>query len=134
MPQMADITVKKNDGTTDIVYVAKQPSAGDRVSAVWRSDANAAPYAGLKPEFKLSSRSNADGSVRRCDFVGAYTGFATDSTTTISSAIGKVTLQGTVSVSQTLPAADINEGVSQLTNLIVSALMRQCLKDGFAPT
>jgi len=55
MPSMANITVKKNDGTTDATYTALTPSAGDKVSAQWRNNsqstiaANRAAYA-LKAE------------------------------------------------------------------------------------
>lgn len=35
MPNMANITVKKADGTTDVVYTALTPSAGDKTSARW---------------------------------------------------------------------------------------------------
>jgi hypothetical protein len=134
MPSIADITVKKNDGTTDIVFAAKVPSSGDSVSALFRSDANAAPYAGLKPEFKISSRWNGAKDARRLDFVGTYNSYATDSTTTISSKIGTVTLTGSIAIPQSIPSADINEGVSQLTNLLVSSLIRSCFQTGFAPT
>jgi hypothetical protein len=134
MASMADITVKKNDGTTDIVFAAKVPSSGDTVNALWRSDANAAPYPGLKPEFKLSSRWNADKTARRLDFVGTYHSYYTDSATTVSSKLGTIVFTGSVAIPQQLPSADINEGVSQLTNLLVSTLVRTALKEGFAPT
>lgn len=134
MASIADITVKKNDGTTDIVYAAKVPSSGDTVNALWRSDANAAPYAGLKPEFKLSSRWNADKTARRLDFVGTYHSYSTSTDSGISSKIGTIVFTGSMAIPQSLPAADINEGVAQLTNIIVSSLIRTSLKDGFAPS
>lgn len=134
MPAIADITVKKNDGTTDIVYAAKVPSSGDNTAALFRSDAHAAPYAGLKPELNVASKWNGDKTVRRVNLLGKYHAYATDSTTTISTKIGSITMDLTFALPQSIPQADIDEGVSQLSNLINSALIRSCLKAGFAPT
>jgi hypothetical protein len=134
MPAIADITVKKNDGTTDIIYVAKVPSSGDNSPAIFRSDAHAAPYAGLKPELVVSSKWNGDKTVRRVSMLGKYNSYATDSTTSISMKIGQVTMDVTFAIPQSLPQADIDEGVSQLSNLVSSTLLRSCLKAGFAPT
>jgi hypothetical protein len=41
MPTMASITVKKADGTTDIVYDALAASGGDNSPAAWRQDTGA---------------------------------------------------------------------------------------------
>lgn len=38
MPTMANITVKKADGTTDIVFDAIAGSGGDTSAARWRQD------------------------------------------------------------------------------------------------
>jgi transcriptional regulator of met regulon len=40
MPAMANITVKKADDTTDVIYVAISPSAGDKVPAIWQVTAS----------------------------------------------------------------------------------------------
>lgn len=134
MPTMVDITVKKNDGTTDVVYVAKVPSSGDTVEAYWRCDANAAPYAGLKPEFRMSSRWNSAKTARRCNVTGVYPSVVTDSTTSTSSALGKIIFDGSFIIPQMVSQTDIDEAVSQLSNLLTSTLIRSSLKAGFAPT
>lgn len=134
MPAMADITVKKNDGTTDIVYVAKSPSAGDSSPAAWRSDAAGAAYAGLKPEFRFLSKWNGARTVRRCDVVGVFPSTVVNTTTGVTEAIGKVVFEGSFAIPQMIPQADIDEAVSQLSNMFSSVLMRSCFKAGFAPT
>lgn len=55
MPTMANITVKKFDGTTDIVFDALSGSGGDGSPAVWRQDTGAAAGlpVGLRKSFKL---------------------------------------------------------------------------------
>lgn len=130
---MADITVLKNDGVTNIVYVAKAPSAGDNVPAIWRSDAHPAPYSGLKPEVRFVSRYNGPKTARRCSITGVYTSYATDSTTGVSSAIGRVVMDISVTAPTMVSQADIDEAVSQLTNFLTSTLIRSSLKVGFAP-
>jgi hypothetical protein len=131
---MADITVKKNDGVTDILYVQKVPSSGDNVEAYWRSDAATAAYAGLKPEFRMATKWNQAKTARRCNIVGVYPSVAVDSTTTVSTAIGKVIAEVSFIIPQMVPQGDIDEAVSQISNLINSALIRSSLKAGFAPT
>lgn len=38
MPTLSNITVKKNDGTTDVIYTGVAPSAGDKSPAVLRNN------------------------------------------------------------------------------------------------
>lgn len=42
MPAMADITIKKADALTDVVYKSRQPSAGDGSPARWSPDTTGA--------------------------------------------------------------------------------------------
>lgn len=135
MPAMADITVKKNDGVTNIVYAAKVPSSGDDGSAMWKSDAAVHPYTGLKPEVRMRSRYTGDRKKRISEIIGTYLSYATDTTTGVSSARGGVKVQLTVTVDQEIAQADIDEGISQLTNFIVDpTTIRVALKQGYAPT
>lgn len=134
MPAMADITVKKNDGTTDAIYVAKTPSAGDSVPAVWRYDAATPAYVGLKPEYRMQTKWNGNRTARRAEITGVYASVVTDSTTTVQSSIGKIVFDVSVAMPQSIPQADIDEAVSQFSNMINSTLVRSCLKAGFAPT
>ena len=57
MPSMASITVKKYDGTTDIVFDALSASGGDNSPAVWRQDtgATAGLPVGLRSLFRLGT-------------------------------------------------------------------------------
>lgn len=134
MPAMADITVKKNDGTTDFVYVAKSPSAGDSVPAVWRGDAATASYAGLKPEIRMVSKWNGARTVRRVELTGVYPSVVTDTTTGAQSALGRVIIEVNVAAPQMLPQGDIDEAVSQILYLASTTLAKSCFKTGFAPT
>lgn len=136
MPQMANITVKKNDGTTDIVYTAKSPSAGDSVPAVWRADSvGSAPS--HRPEYRLMSKNTRKGGEEAREMRGTYKypQLVTDTNLgglTIVKRDALISFNGVFP--KDMPAADINEAVSQAFNLFVSTLNKDSCKDGFAPT
>lgn len=131
MPQMADITVKKNDDTTNVVYTSKAPAAGDNTPAIWRNE-TVGTAAAHRPELRLSSKDGGDGKSRKMRSTFAWPQIATNSTTGIVSVVEKSSFATDFTLSKTMTQADINECVSQYANLLASALIKQCLKDGFA--
>lgn len=135
MPQFADITVFKNDGITNAVYVGKSPAGGDTSSAIWKYDGHSAPYVGLKPQLSLSSRWNGAKTARRMQVDFAYHGFATDSTTGISSKTGTIPFSTTCAIPQSvLSQSDIDEAVAQYANLLKATLIQACMKSGYSAT
>lgn len=133
MPSMANITVKKNDGTTDIVWTAACPSSGDGVAAIWRSETVGTAPAHY-PVFELKSRNNAQKTVRRMDVVAVYPQIATDSTTSLTSVVNRIPLTLSMAIPTGVPAATVNEAVSQFANLLASTLVKDSFKAGYAPT
>lgn len=135
MPAMASITVKKFDGTTDIVYDALSASGGDGSPAVWRQDTGAAAGlpVGLRPILKLSSTWNGPKTARQMkyNFVMPYA--VQDSTTTKYSATDRIVADGIITLPQAIPAANINE-VYQLLNLLAATLVKQSVAAGYSPT
>lgn len=131
MPTQANITVKKNDGTTDIVWTAVQASGGDKSPAIWRSN-TIGTAAGQRPEIRMEARSNGDQTARRIDISATYPSLATGSDGSIN-----VANRGNLQASAVLPLgmldADLNEFVSQTVNLISSTLFKDALKAGYAP-
>lgn len=136
MPSMASITVKKYDGTTDIVYDVVAASGGDGSPAVWRQDtgANAALPIGLRNLFKLWTVSNGPKTARQAkfNFVSPYA--LQDSTTTRFSASDRVVIEGIMTVPQAMPATNINEAIYQACNLLASSLVKQAAAAGYAPS
>lgn len=132
MPQMANITVKKNDGTTDIVWTQKVASAGEKSAAIWRSDTVAAAAAN-RPSMTAVSQPNGPRTARRVTVKISYPSLVTGTD-------GKVSITDTaiLSVEAVVPLGmadtDVNEWASQSANLIASALMKDTFKSGFAPT
>lgn len=133
MPSMGNITVKKADGTTDIVWTAAAPSAGDSVPAVWRSN-TVSNVMGHRPKASLLVRDNAAKTGRVFQGAVMYPHTFTDSGS------GKITLLATTPIrfEGTLPAgvplAELKEAIYQAGNLFVSALMRAALEEQYAPT
>lgn len=130
MPQMANIIVKKNDGTTDATYTALIPSAGDKTPAIWKNQAVGTASA-HRPELKIMSRDNGPSTARRV--VGTYTyptlATGSDGKTYVSD---RVVIDFNAAIPKGMPDADVNEAVSQGCNLIASSLVKDQLKTGYA--
>jgi hypothetical protein len=135
MPTMASMTVKKYDGTTDIIYDAVSASGGDGSPAVWRQDTGAAAAlpVGLRNVFKFWTLWNGSKSARQSkfNFVSPYA--LQDSTTTKYSASDRVVIEGIMTVPQALPATAINEAIYQACNLLAQSLIKQSAAAGYAP-
>jgi hypothetical protein len=133
MPQMADITVKKNDGTTNVVYTALSPSSGDGTPAIWKSQ-TVGTAAAHQPELRLASRDAAKGARRALRGTYQYPQIATNTTTSTTSVIDRANADFNVNIPKGMATADVNEFVAQATNLFASALVVACLKAGYSAT
>lgn len=133
MAAIANIVVKKNDGTTDITYSAVVGSGGDKSPAIWRS--TSVGYAsGHQPEVKMSARPNGAGNGRRVDINYVYPMLLTDGNTGLTTVTTKATATVSVFVPADMQTVDVDEAVSQMVNLLSSTLFKSSLKSGFAPT
>jgi hypothetical protein len=136
MPAMASMTVKKFDGTTDIIYDALSASGGDSSPAVWRQDtgAVAALPVGLRAAFKLATTWNGPKTARQTKFNYVRPYAVQDSTTTKYSASDRVVIDGIMTVPMAIPSTDINEAIYQACNLLAQSLVKQAASSGYAPT
>lgn len=132
MPNMADITVKKYDGTTDVIYKAIQGAAGDGIPALWRVEA-IGTVAGNRPVFSLSSKFTADRKARVVDWSLQYPETVTNSTTGVISVRLRDLHRGTLIISLDGNDSTHQEASAQSANLLKSALIQACLVSGFAP-
>lgn len=64
MPNMANIVVKAANGTTDVTFTGIQPSAGDKVPAMWRDNA-ASTVPSNRPTLSVSGQYNGPKTARR---------------------------------------------------------------------
>lgn len=131
MPQMANITVKKADGTTDVLYTAATPAAGDKSAAVWKNKTVGTTNA-QNPSFTCVSADNGTRKARRLRTTFNWPKTRLDSG-------GNVIVQGGASgesshlIPQDMTPAEIAEYVAQYANLLSSALIKSAFNDGYAP-
>lgn len=132
MANMANITVKAANGTTDVIYVAKTPSSGDKTPALWKVDAASTKPIG-RPSVSVVADANSGASVRYMTINSYQPVLSTD-----SSGNAVVTDNPGMSTRVTLPQrvdqTKLDELVAQHANLLTSALMQQMLKEGYAAT
>lgn len=133
MPNMADITIKKADGTTDITYTALTPSSGDKVPAQWRVE-SLGTVAGNRPTLTVSARFSQDRKARLVEGRVVLPETFTDSTTGIISVRNREMLSFNSVIHLDASDSFVNELAAQSANLLKSALMQSVLKTGYAPS
>lgn len=133
MPAIANVTVKKNDNTTDIIFTAVVPSSGDGTPAVWRSQ-SVGSAASHQPEIRLGSKTGGNGTKRVLRATYVYPQIATNTTTGVTSVIDRVVASVDWQIPLGMTATDVNEAVSQFAHLLATTLMKDSVKSGFAPS
>jgi hypothetical protein len=131
MPQMANITVKASNGTTDVIYNGIVPSAGDKVPARWAAVA-ASPIQMHRPTLSLVMRDNGPRNGRVFSAVFKMPIIETVNGIPTVVATFPMTISGTVPTN--VDSAKVKEGIYQGTNLFVAALFRQQLEEGYSAT
>lgn len=133
MPQIADITVKKADGTTDVVYKAITPAAGTS-PAVWKNQ-TVGVSVGQQPELRCASkgRTNKGTPFRDVSLSYKYPKAVQNTTTGELSLSEGFSFSGALHINTTMPQADVKEAAYQLGNLIASALIKSVGESGYAP-
>lgn len=133
MPAIANITVKKNDGSTDIVWTGVQPSSGDGTPATFKSQTVGSALA-HQPELRVSGRDGGKGVSRVMRATFRYPQIATNTTTGVTSVVGFANGTVEMTLPKSMASTDVNEAVSQLANLLASTLIKSSFKEGFAPS
>lgn len=131
MPQIANITVKAANGTTDVVYSAMTPSSGDTTPALWRAEGSGAS-ASLRPTLSLLSKWNGPKTARRV--TGNFQYPQTATVDGVETVINRVPVEFSFLIPQAVPDTVIAEAVAQAANLINSTLVKDSIKAGFSPT
>lgn len=133
MPNMADVTIKKADGTTNVIYVKKAPASGDRTNAVWTADAESAIHA-HRPEFKMSTRSNQNGTKPARLATAVFKFPVVETVSGIPTVVATVPMRMEITLPTNVDSTKVNEAIAQGTNLLTATLIRDSFKEGFAPT
>lgn len=131
MPAAANITVKKNDGTTDVIYSTQQGEAGDK-PAVWYAPALGATAA-TRPELRISTKPLPNGKRRvKGTYMMPYS--VLNSTTGVTMVDRALMGDFSCTFDPNIPTNISDEGASQLANLVASALVKAMFKEGQAAT
>lgn len=129
MPNMSNITVK-NNAATDVVFTAAAPSSGDRNPAVWRN--NTPAVMGHRPKFQFSTRNNAAGTGRI--FEATFDGPIVETVNGTTVVVARTPLRASGTLPTNVAAAKVLDNYVLFSNLLVSALVRQAIEEGYAPT
>lgn len=132
MPAAANITVKKNDGTTDIVYTLVSASGGDKSPFIARSQ-TAVGTVGQQPYISVQSRSNGDNTARRVEGKVVFPSVYTDTAQSLTKIRSTAILEFSAVLPLDIANADALEFAAQSTNLLAAALMKSTLAVGYAP-
>lgn len=130
MPTMADISVLNKAGAS-VVYVAKVPSAGDKTPARWVLDA-AHSIQGFRPTFTVGTRNNGSQNARVFELNGSFPIIQTINA--VDSVAAKMTMQVTATLPTNADSTKVSDGYVQMSNAMVSVLLRAVADSGYAPT
>lgn len=128
MPQMANITVKKADGTTDQVWTAVQPSAGLKSPAVWENQSVGTTRA-TRPTFALRAMDNGPSTARKVEGTVLWPAAGTDAYGR-SVVVDRIPISFTATVPNNVTLNISGEAVAQAFNLFASALVVECVVEG----
>jgi len=131
MPQLSNITIKKADGTTDVVYTGLSPAAGDKTPSMHRAEtAHAQPA--LRPTMELSGQFNGPRTARRMNGTYKYPHVVTLSgvDSAPNSSVGNVSFVAP----QAVDSASQAEAVHQFLNMLSSAEFKAAFLAGYSFT
>lgn len=127
MPTLANITIKKHDGTTDIVYTGIKPGVLPSDPAIWQTILGTA--VAHRPDLRYSVKPTG-ATTKDVRMSYQYPSLSTNSTTGITSVIARQKFVGIWTLDQSAPQVDVNEFSAQLARLIAHQTMIDALKNG----
>lgn len=133
MTAAASMTVKKNDGTTDVTYNLLAASGGDKSPAVYRNTA-AVGTGGQQPQITIQSRDNGDKTARRVDINFVFPSVYTDTASSLTQIRSKVVATLSVAIPLNVTSTDAVEAGAQFAHLLNTAQVIAVLQNGYAPT
>lgn len=130
MPNIANITVKKTDGTTDVTFTAIAGASIEGSPALWQNTAGVGAR-NFRPSLQMRGKLNGTKQARRVDTQAVFP--IVRVVNGVDTLIGKIPLDFSVPVPEWATDAEINEAIDQGLNLFASPLHRTCVKAGAAP-
>lgn len=136
MPTIANITVKKADGITDIVYDALAGAGGDKTPAMFRQDtgATASLPVGMRARFEVQAQYNGPKTARRITGTFEYPYAVLSADTNAYTSADKAIVSFSAVMPLGIPSATLNEAAAQALNLFASSLIKSTVQTGYSPT
>lgn len=131
MPTMANITVKKADGTTDVVYTGVSGSSGDRTPAIWQNQ-TVGTMPAERPTLSVVAKATQTGTGRRIDYDFVWPLTSQDAGGNKSITNQPFRFRGDMIVPQVQASTQIAEQVHQSCNLLAAALFKAMGIEGYA--
>lgn len=131
MPQMANITIKAANGTSDVTYVAATPSAGDKVAARWTITATN-PKPALRPTFSIVTSDNGPKTARTVDIQLNYP--IVETINGVDTVVARVPAKFHMVLPTNANVDSVKEPAYQIGNLLSAALVRAVFESGYSPT
>lgn len=131
MANIANITIKAANGTTDVVYAALAGSAGDSIPARWRVENTLLPI-GQRINLSAHTKPNGKGDARQVVLRHRYP--VVRDVGGVPTLIGTIPLEISATYGEQYTQAEIDEAVAQSLNIANHADVRSVFKTGYAPT
>lgn len=131
MATIANIVVKKTDGTTDVTFTAQNGAASGTEPALWMNTASSV-VRNFRDQLTMKARLNGTKQARRIDVQSVFVVRRTINT--VETAVGRIPIDFSVPVPEWATDAEVAEAVDQTINLLASSHIRTHVKSGFAPT
>lgn len=132
MPQMANVTVKAANGTTDVVFTALTASGGDRAPARWRVEDSTKPQ-NARITVSAYTEDNGPKTARRLIVQGAYPTTSTNTSTGQISVVARTPIRLEFTLPTNVASTENDEAAAVLLNFVASALIKSSAASGYAP-
>jgi hypothetical protein len=131
MPALANVTVKKSDGTTDITYTGLTPSSGDKTPAVFRVQ-SVGTSVRERPEVRVSTYDSPDGNRRVVKENYVYP--VVKEINGVNTVVDYITKSVETKYPKQAIDDDVKEAAYQSANVAAGTLFKSVHETGFAPT
>jgi hypothetical protein len=126
MPAMLDLTIKKADTTTDIVWTGVQSGGSKERPAIWQS-ATVGVAVSHRPELRYYVE-RLGGTKGNVVLTAQYPTIYTDSTTGVTSILKRQKVKAVYEIEQEMKQSDIDEFTHQINNLLFHATMKNAIR------
>lgn len=130
MANIANVVVKKTDGTTDVTFTAIAGASSDGNPALWQNVASSTIRSN-RSQLTMKAKLNGTKQARRVDVQALFP--VTRLVNTVETVVGRIPVDLTTPIPEWATDAEVNEAIDQALNLFSSAHLRTHIKAGISP-